>query len=174
MSFIYFHEVLPEVAHRETRTMMIGFDGLPLPKGGYTFHESYCADPSCDCRRVMLDVVSVDRRRVEAVINFGWESAAFYGKWMRTKDRKLISDLQGPLLNPGSPCTELAPAALDLFREVMMEDDAYIARLESHYYALRAKLSGPLATVIPIKKPGRNDPCPCGSGRKWKACCGRP
>ncbi len=21
---------------------------------------------------------------------------------------------------------------------------------------------------------GRNDPCPCGSGRKWKHCCGRP
>ena len=22
-------------------------------------------------------------------------------------------------------------------------------------------------------KPGRNDPCPCGSGRKYKKCCGR-
>lgn len=22
-------------------------------------------------------------------------------------------------------------------------------------------------------KPGRNDPCPCGSGKKYKACCGR-
>lgn len=25
----------------------------------------------------------------------------------------------------------------------------------------------------PAKKPGRNDPCPCGSGRKFKQCCGR-
>jgi len=24
-----------------------------------------------------------------------------------------------------------------------------------------------------IAKTGRNDPCPCGSGRKFKACCGR-
>ena len=23
------------------------------------------------------------------------------------------------------------------------------------------------------KKPGRNDPCPCGSGKKYKRCCGR-
>ena len=23
------------------------------------------------------------------------------------------------------------------------------------------------------KKPGRNDPCPCGSGKKYKNCCGR-
>ncbi len=25
----------------------------------------------------------------------------------------------------------------------------------------------------PVKKPGRNDPCPCGSGKKFKQCCGR-
>lgn len=28
----------------------------------------------------------------------------------------------------------------------------------------------------PIKatiEPGRNDPCPCGSGKKYKKCCGR-
>jgi preprotein translocase subunit SecA len=24
------------------------------------------------------------------------------------------------------------------------------------------------------KKVGRNDPCPCGSGKKYKNCCGRP
>ena len=23
------------------------------------------------------------------------------------------------------------------------------------------------------KEPGRNDPCPCGSGRKYKVCCGK-
>ena len=30
-------------------------------------------------------------------------------------------------------------------------------------------------TVEPIKAdsaPGRNDPCPCGSGKKYKRCCG--
>ena len=28
-------------------------------------------------------------------------------------------------------------------------------------------------TVRVEKKPGRNDPCPCGSGKKYKFCCGR-
>ena len=23
------------------------------------------------------------------------------------------------------------------------------------------------------KEPGRNDPCPCGSGKKYKNCCGK-
>lgn len=26
---------------------------------------------------------------------------------------------------------------------------------------------------VTVRKPGRNDPCPCGSGRKYKQCCGR-
>ena len=28
-------------------------------------------------------------------------------------------------------------------------------------------------TVVKGKKVGRNDPCPCGSGKKYKFCCGR-
>ena len=27
-------------------------------------------------------------------------------------------------------------------------------------------------TVKKAEKVGRNDPCPCGSGKKYKACCG--
>ena len=30
-----------------------------------------------------------------------------------------------------------------------------------------------LPTHREVPKVGRNDPCPCGSGRKFKACCGR-
>ena len=32
------------------------------------------------------------------------------------------------------------------------------------------KISG---TVIKGPKIGRNDPCPCGSGKKYKKCCGK-
>ena len=28
-------------------------------------------------------------------------------------------------------------------------------------------------TIRKPKKIGRNDPCPCGSGKKYKKCCGR-
>ncbi|MBN1648071.1 MAG: SEC-C domain-containing protein [Spirochaetales bacterium] len=29
----------------------------------------------------------------------------------------------------------------------------------------------PVKTVTTDKTPGRNDPCPCGSGKKYKHCC---
>lgn len=32
------------------------------------------------------------------------------------------------------------------------------------------RLSG---TVVKAKEPGRNDACPCGSGKKYKKCCGK-
>ena len=35
---------------------------------------------------------------------------------------------------------------------------------------LEQKKSG---TVVKEQKVGRNDPCPCGSGKKYKKCCGR-
>ncbi len=38
----------------------------------------------------------------------------------------------------------------------------------SYWYYLDGALLPPVATV----KPGRNDPCPCGSGKKFKKCCG--
>jgi uncharacterized protein YecA (UPF0149 family) len=34
-------------------------------------------------------------------------------------------------------------------------------------------LPPPTEPVHTDKKPGRNDPCPCGSGKKFKQCCGR-
>lgn len=34
------------------------------------------------------------------------------------------------------------------------------------------RVGGPVKRAEP--KSGRNDPCPCGSGRKFKQCCGRP
>lgn len=35
---------------------------------------------------------------------------------------------------------------------------------------LAQKKSG---TIVKEKKVGRNDPCPCGSGKKYKQCCGK-
>ena len=34
---------------------------------------------------------------------------------------------------------------------------------------------GPVAAAAPTPtaKAGRNDPCPCGSGKKYKKCCGK-
>jgi preprotein translocase subunit SecA len=37
----------------------------------------------------------------------------------------------------------------------------------------RGEESGPKEPITVEDEPGRNDPCPCGSGKKYKKCCGR-
>ena len=34
-------------------------------------------------------------------------------------------------------------------------------------------LLNPQKTMLAEKKVGRNEPCPCGSGKKYKKCCGK-
>ena len=38
---------------------------------------------------------------------------------------------------------------------------------------LRGAVADALGGVVAPDEPGRNDPCPCGSGAKYKRCCGR-
>ena len=42
-----------------------------------------------------------------------------------------------------------------------------------NYVAQGGSLNAEQRTVVNKTEPGRNDPCPCGSGKKYKNCCGR-
>ena len=53
--------------------------------------------------------------------------------------------------------------------ELPMWDDIFDKETQKALY-LEQKKSG---TVVVGKKVGRNEPCPCGSGKKYKHCCGR-
>jgi len=46
-------------------------------------------------------------------------------------------------------------------------------REEGRWYFVDGKLVSPKTEVHQGPKVGRNDPCPCGSGKKYKKCCGR-
>ena len=63
----------------------------------------------------------------------------------------------------------MVDAKADWLYELPMWDEIYDAETKKRLY-LEQKKSG---TVIVGKKVGRNDPCPCGSGKKYKHCCGR-
>jgi uncharacterized protein YecA (UPF0149 family) len=38
---------------------------------------------------------------------------------------------------------------------------------------LATGLGQPVSVSLTANQPGHNDPCPCGSGRKFMVCCGR-
>lgn len=141
MPFVPFHDHFPEIAERETRTMLL-FEPTPLglPPACYSFVEMYCDEPGCDCRRVFFYVISSLRKDVAAVIAYGWENPEFYARWIRSDDPKMISELRGPVLNLGSPQSDLAPAILDIVQNVVLRDELYVQRLKTHYTMFRDKI----------------------------------
>lgn len=61
----------------------------------------------------------------------------------------------------------MVDAKADWLYELPMWDEIFDKETKRELY-LEQKKSG---TVIVGKKVGRNDPCPCGSGKKYKKCC---
>ena len=70
------------------------------------------------------------------------ESPAFYAEWLHDDDPDMLAELRGPVLNVGSPQSELADEILELFRKVLMTDERYIARVKRHYQMFRDKVDG--------------------------------
>jgi len=178
---IPFHRVEPGLAADETRFMQLFDERHGLPAGRYHLVEHYCPDPDCDCRRVMLTVVRDDRpNRSLASINYAF-------------DRE--DEMPGPFIDRMNQQSKHAPALLELVKDAVLTDRRYLARLERHYALVKEATSDPdhpayeelqalmgkdiedissWQPVVPQHDPaGRNDPCPCGSGKKYKYCCMR-
>lgn len=113
---IPFHKYFPDMARTECRAATV-FGRDDLPDDEYGLLESYCDDPACDCRRVMLNVASRKQNDILATVSFGFDP----------KD-----PMRGPFLDPLNRQSQHAPALLKLV-ESILQDSQYVARLERHY-----------------------------------------
>ncbi len=136
MPYALFYSLCPTVAENETRVVIVppGIES-DIPAGEYAFCEMFCDEPGCDCRRVFFAVIL--NNNAVAVITYGWESPAFYAKWMRSDDPADIADLVGVGLNMASPQSQLAPLLLNYFETVLLQDKPYIERVKRHYKMFR-------------------------------------
>jgi preprotein translocase subunit SecA len=96
---------------------------------------------------------------------------------MGSNNPEYIKDLKGPVLNVTSPQSKFADNWLKFISEVLLKDNHYVERLKKYYQLFRKKVEeeGRVektnSTVVASPKVGRNEPCPCGSGKKYKNCC---
>ena len=178
MGFIPFHEIEPDLAEREIRQITVVRSQGELPEAAYALVESFCPDPACDCRRVMLNVACKEQpeRGFLATISYGFD-----------RDEEMA----GPFLDPLNPQSEYSEALLKLVTTSALSDRGYVERLEEHYRLVKqaaADLGHPAymriqeelqrgedpAGFSPFarkERVPRNAPCPCGSGKKYKQCC---
>lgn len=146
-----------EIAVRETRVVTTVREREGLPPGSYVFHEFYCDDLSCDCRRVMIVITRAEDEQMRerlATISYGWESPAFYRKWSGEDDRDYCHSLARAELAPLAEQSEHAHVLRDLFVECMEDDPALRERFARHYQQFRAAIRGR------VRRP------PVGGGRR--------
>jgi hypothetical protein len=126
----------PREAIAETRTMTVP-EGAPLPAGTYGFLEFFCEEPGCDCRRVVVSVLSKETGRVMATLSYGWDTVEFYRKW--SHDDELAESMAGVSLEPFGEQTQWAQVLLAAFREMISTDTAYGKRIQRHYQMFKRR-----------------------------------
>lgn len=164
---IPFVHKFPEIAEAETLTLRIT-NNKKLSDGKYVFLEYYCPNLDCDCQGGIVEVVKFDNYDKEepiTAIDFTWENSKSNHDWKCS-------------LAKGEKKTKIAKHLLKLFKEVITNPQ-YAEPFKKHYQLFKEKIKfeceNPLIPKTPIKrqskKINRNDPCPCGSGKKFKKCC---
>jgi hypothetical protein len=158
-------------------TLMVAYkDILPFAKAfpfmlgadHWLVDEQYCVNPKCDCQDVLFDFLRID------VPLAGKASVAQH---MPTATYDSRRDTFKPLNPPWSKepdlrtlTTALREAYPDLAAEVRKRRTTLrtlYRKARTHEHRDAPPLAGSTTKV------GPNEPCPCGSGKKYKKCCSR-
>ena len=121
----------------------------------FTAEDLYCANPTCTCAEATIDFAELlERNRASSVGHVRVSlPAAHVIEWKPQRDRALLEQLWAAFRTRHPDLGER-----------LTERKGRIAELD------------PLVVRAPAVAPpraGRTDPCPCGSGTKFKRCCGR-
>jgi hypothetical protein len=136
-----------ETAVRETRNVTLLEDRNGVPAGTYVFHEYYCDDLRCDCRRVIVVVSRAEDEEMSeplATISYGWEMPAFYRKWSGEDDPVYHRMLASVTLEPLTQMSVVAEGLRHLFEEVLENDPQFKRRFHRHYLEFRSAVRGPV------------------------------
>ncbi len=84
---------------------------------------------------------------------------------------RLVIHSHEPGRNPDTAYVDFSAYGTEAGAEHVLHEKAEFIREAGGWIYTRAVREGPAPFVATTPKPGRNDPCPCGSGKKYKQCC---
>jgi hypothetical protein len=134
-------------------TMQVFVDAME-----YVVLDQYCVRPACGCTDAHLNLLPINEGS-GALVTTGLVSVNY-----ETRTWGLDNEL---------------PCDVATFKRLMESTNANLYRkLQTRHKKLRAiyahcrkRRRAVIANSIPQKNVGRNDPCSCGSGKKFKKCC---
>ncbi len=87
---------------------------------------------------------------------------------MRTDWSKIKGDSEPQPAREETDSKAAKASVTDFTRAIERKKDKEMAELQLAGASVKSAANSP---IIAKKTPGRNDPCPCGSGKKYKKCC---
>lgn len=84
---------------------------------------------------------------------------------------KLTVHSHEPGRTPDEAFVEFSAFFVDEAGEHVIQEKSEFHRENGQWLYTRAVRTGPAPFKSAAPKAGRNDPCPCGSGKKYKHCC---
>ena len=143
----------------------------------YYVLDRYCISPGCKCKEVHLEFHIKEKNDTAYRLMFGVMLSLKTGKYR-------IEGKYGNLSN--KQIKEIYLHFMDKICSIKKENDLDFMLLKDRYNHMkkvnllqhsaeaessdRSRQSSKKAVTV---KAGRNEPCPCGSGKKYKKCCGR-
>ncbi len=121
--------------------------------------DQYCLLPKCPCTDTTLNIMVIDE------VGNAMEDLCAISLNYRKKKWELIEEYSIPL-NLKTVRSSMEDQFPDIYKRLQTRHTklkAIYAHCKKMYYSTNEKLQLP--------KVGRNDPCPCGSGKKYKKCC---
>jgi len=131
----------------------------------YVIFDNYCKNPHCECGDMFLDIVEVGEKNEEGIRvtkSIGLYHYNYKNKKVNITDVTDISTVKAIVAK--------------LFERFNGIDKIFERRnqvLRKIYKKSRMQFNFKQQKSLPVlgKKVGRNEPCPCGSGKKYKKCC---
>ncbi len=139
--------------------------------------DDYCVNPNCDCREVVLQFARTDGsgkiRDTIPAMYYNYKTAKFQEAKAPASHQPslpaLLSSMRAAWPAIETEVKERHRRLKILFKRALQRSNRQSTP------PLKPATALPTFDAIPKLpvKAGRNDPCPCGSGRKYKKCCGR-
>jgi hypothetical protein len=140
MAHIPLFYVLPDVAIKESRSLIVDDNTSRLPLGTYSFIELFCDDPGCDCRDVVIEVICRGQGSPLATMRYGWEDFEYYRKFIGANEiNDEVIDRKAPALT-GDGQSEYADILFRVFRD-FIKNEGYVKRIEKHYFQFKAEIT---------------------------------
>jgi hypothetical protein len=167
----------------------------------YFIDDQYCIDPHCDCAKTRLtflldddasktirdafDVVMELKGRVVEIKtyhSFSDKKARQIVTAWKAQERNIFGVLEERYYEIKSIGARILKDSQDLFDGTFTEDSSPIWDLATNQSGFSSDAvdnkrvsiakAASVQKTAPVVKVGRNAPCPCGSGKKYKKCCG--